>query len=99
MSVRITCISKAGGNHENPHVAISDLGWINEATNASGNSTRLQMYDFIKNQGSSAYVRDKYNNTIGVYATETSMGTKYVRTYSDKVWTDNLLALSECVRA
>jgi len=23
-------------------------------------------------------------------------GTKYVRTYRDKVWTDNLLALPEC---
>lgn len=36
MAVRITCIHKSGGYHENPHEAISDFGWINEATNATG---------------------------------------------------------------
>lgn len=29
MSIRITCITKAGGDHENPYVAISRLGWVN----------------------------------------------------------------------
>jgi len=47
MSVRITCISKAGGDHENSHVAISELGWINEGTGETGKSTRLEIYDWI----------------------------------------------------
>jgi hypothetical protein len=97
MSVRITCISKAGGDHENPHAAISDLGWVNEDTQATGKSTRLQMYDWIKNKDGYAYVRDRAGNTARVGTAETARGTKYVRTYRDKVWTDNLLALLECV--
>jgi hypothetical protein len=96
MSVRITCISKAGGDHENPHVAISRLGWINEEDGATGNSSRLEMYDWIKNQNGVAYVRDANGNTVRVGTAETSRGTKYVRTYRDRVWTDNLLALPEC---
>ena len=96
MSVRITCINKDGGNHENPHVAISYLGWLNEETNESGKSSREVMYDWIKNKNGYAYVRDSYGNTARVGAAETSRGTKYVRTHRDKTWTDNLLALPEC---
>ena len=36
MSVRITCISKAHENHEDPYVAISDLGWVEDGTNKVG---------------------------------------------------------------
>ena len=96
MSVRITCISKAGGDHENPHVAITSLGWINEENNNRGTSTRLEMYDWIKEKSGVAYVRDAQGNQVRVGTAETQRGTKYVRTYSDKVWTDNLLALPEC---
>lgn len=96
MSVRITCISKAGGDHENPHVAISNLGWINEENNQRGTSTRLEMYDWIKEKSGAAYVHDAAGNQVMVGTAETQRGTKYVRTYRDKVWTDNLLALPEC---
>ena len=96
MSIRITCISKDNGNHENPHAAISSLGWTNEQTGETGSSSRLQMYDWIKDQNGVAYVRDAKGNQARVGTAETDRGTKYVRTYSDKVWTDNLLALPEC---
>jgi hypothetical protein len=94
MSIRITCISKAGGDHENRHVAISNLGW--DGTGTKGNSTRLEMYDWIKHQKGEAYVRDGNGNTAHVGTVETDRGTKYVRTYADGKWTDNLLALPEC---
>lgn len=96
MSVRITCISKAGGDHENPHAAISNLEWVNEADGKTGDSTRLEMYDWIKNQDGYAYVRDQNGNAVRVGTAETDRGTKYVRTYADGKWTDNLLALPEC---
>jgi len=96
MSIRITCISKAGGNHEDAHTAISHLGWTDEATRETGNSTRIEIYDWIKNKSGYAYVRDGSGNTVRVGTAETARGTKYVRTYRDKVWTDNLLALPEC---
>ena len=96
MTVRITCINKDGGNHDNPHAAISHLGWIEDGTGSTGKSTRLEMYNWIKNQDGHAYVRDAYGNTSRVGAAETARGTKYVRTYRDGVWTDNLLSLMEC---
>ncbi len=95
MSVRITCISKDGGNHNNPHTAITDLGWVNEESGKTGTSTRLVMYDWIK-EGGVAYVKDGFGNKAYLTTAETERGTKYVRTYSDRTWTDNLLALREC---
>jgi len=96
MSVRIKCISKDQGNHANPHEAITALGWVNEQTGQTGISSRLEMYDWIKTKGGEAYVHDRYGNTVKVGTAETSFGTKYVRTYADRTWTDNLLSLPEC---
>lgn len=96
MSIRITCIRKSSGFHADPHHAISELGWINEETHETGTSTRLQVYDWIKNQSGVAYVRDLRGNQAGVGIREHAYGTKFVQTFADRVWTDNLLALPEC---
>ena len=96
MSIRITCINKAGGDHENPYVAISTLGWTNEATGATGNSTRTQMYDFLVIEKGSAYVKDGQGNTAYLQGEISAKGTKYVRTKADNVTSDNLLKLPEC---
>ena len=96
MSVRITCINKLGGNHADPHHAIEDLGWIDEQSGKTGKSTRLQMYEWLKSKSGTAYVRDKQGNTAYVGTREHTNGTRFVQTYADKVWTDNLLALAEC---
>jgi hypothetical protein len=96
MSIRITCINKSGGYHEDPHHAISNLGWINEKSQETGKSTRLEIYDWIKNKNGVAIVRDSGGNEVRVGTREHSNGSKYVQTYADRVWTDNLLALPEC---
>jgi hypothetical protein len=95
MAVRITCIKKDGGNHENPFVAISTLSWINDVTNATGTSTRLQMYEFVTNNGI-AYVQDYLGNKANLKGAISDKGNKYVKTYSDNVASDNLLKLPEC---
>jgi len=98
MAIRITCINKAGGWHNDPHCAISHLGWLNEANGKTGKSTRFEVYDWLKsNTANTAYVKDYRGNVAYVYPRENSYGTKYVQTYADKTWTDNLLALKECV--
>ena len=56
MAVRITCINKSNGFHENPYTAITDLGWLNPNTGENGRNTREQMYDWIKS-GGQAYVQ------------------------------------------
>lgn len=53
MAVKITCINKSGGYHADPHHAISHLGWKNETTGETGKSTRLEVYEWIKDKGGS----------------------------------------------
>lgn len=96
MSIRITCITKSGGYHADPHHAISTLGWINEQSGSTGNNTRLEIYDWIKNKNGVAYVRDSRGNSANVGTQEHANGTRFLQTYADQVWTDNLLALPEC---
>lgn len=95
MSVRITCINKSGGYHDDPHNAIERVGWIEDGTK-TGNSTRLEMYAWIKFQKGVAFVVDAKGNKAYVGPRENARGTKYLQTYADQVWTDNLLALPEC---
>lgn len=95
MAIKITCIKKAGGNHENPYVAISSLTWLNDATNATGTSTRDTMHDWV-NEGGHAYVQDLYGNKAKLIAETSPRGTKYVKTVRDNVQSDNLLKLPEC---
>lgn len=97
MAIRITCINKSGGNHADPHHAISHLRWANEATGETGKNTRIEIYDWIKYKSGNAFVRDSRSNQVNVGTREHSNGTKFLQTYADKVWTDNLLALPECV--
>jgi hypothetical protein len=96
MAIRITCINKSGGYHDDPHHAISNLGWVNEQTGKTGKNTRLEIYNWIKGENGNAYVVDARNNRAPVGTREHSNGTKYLQTYADRVWTDNLLALPEC---
>jgi hypothetical protein len=98
MAIRITCINKAGGQHYDPHSAITYLGWINPSTNEKGKSTRLVIYDWLKtNSENRAFVLDRNGNKAYLYPRVSANGTKFVQTYADRVWTDNLLALPECV--
>jgi hypothetical protein len=97
MSIRIRCINKSGGYHQDPHHAISHVGWINEDTREAGKNTRLEIYDWIREKNGIAYVIDSRGNKAYVGTRENSNGTKYLQTYADKVWTDNLLALPECI--
>lgn len=93
MAIRITCINKDNGNHENPNVAITHLGWKNEQT---GKNTRLEIYNWIKDDKGEAYVIDGNSNKVKVITAETSRGTKYVKTEADTTVKNNLLSLPEC---
>jgi Protein of unknown function (DUF3892) len=96
MAVRITCVSKPSGNIRDQHEAISALGWINEETGARGTSTRLEIYEFIKTQGGTAYVIDQQGNKALVGPRENAHGTRFVQTHADGIWTDDLLSLPGC---
>jgi hypothetical protein len=95
MSVRITCIKKSGGYHENPYEAISTFGWTNEQTGESNSTDREQMWKWVT-EGGEAYVRDAYGNVAWVRAKTNSRGTHFLQTEADGKPSDNLLHLNEC---
>lgn len=97
MSVRITCINKAGGYHDDPHVAIEDLGWKNEETGETGKSTRLAVYDWLR-KGGIAYVTDRLGNKAFLVPKVSRNGNPFVQTVADNTPTDNLLRLPECIQ-
>ncbi len=94
MAVRIKCITKDNGDHENPHVAITSLTWVNPTTGESGTSTRAEMYDYV-NGGKLAYV-ERGGLKVYLEARISTHGNKYVRTIPDGTTVDNLLKLPEC---
>jgi hypothetical protein len=96
MALEITCISKDYGNHNNPHEAIEKLGWLNESTGESDICTRLAMVEFIEKKKGSAYVADRSGNKAYLYVRTSVNGNKFVQTYADGKYSDNLLALLEC---
>jgi hypothetical protein len=95
MAVRIRCINKANGEHENPYIAIQYLGWLNEQSGATGKSSREEIYDFVVNKGGTAYVSagGARADLIGLVSPR---GTRYVKTRADQTERDNLLKLGEC---
>ena len=95
MSVRITCINKSNGYHQNPYTAIETLGWIEDGTNTTGRTERLVMFEWVL-KGGIAYVLDARNNRANLIAATTALGTKYVKTVADETKSDNLLQLPEC---
>ncbi len=90
MSIRITAVRMGVTAHS--HESIVELRWIEDGTNKTGTSSREATYDWIK-EGGKAYVRDNSNDVAYVGTRESVYCTKYVQTYADGIWKDNLLAL------
>jgi len=95
MVIRITCIQKDDGDHENTYVAISHLIWENPSSGDSKKSSRKDIYNFVK-EGGYAFVEDAEGNHAKLTAAISHSGTEYVRTVADGTHTDNLLKLPEC---
>lgn len=85
--VRITAIRMVGSEH---HQHISDLRWINPATQATGESTRAAMVEFVRKNPNQAYVESA---TSRAYLKVVEATPPYVQTYADNTLTDNLLSL------
>lgn len=84
--VQVTCINKQPRN--NTHEGISNLG------GSSWRWTRSQVIQSIEAKTNTFYTKvGGYRAEIGVV---NGASGKYVRTYADGKWNDNLLALPEC---
>lgn len=86
--VYITAVHMSGGTR---HEHIASVRWMNPADRRTGQSTRSEMVDWIRNRKGDARVRDRVGHDVRVGVVKVSP--PYIRTYADRVWTDNLLAL------
>lgn len=92
MSIRITAIRLSGGT---THQHIVRLWWTNPADSKAGDNSRAEIVSWIETDSGKAYVEDTRGNRADVGVVTPPYGQKYLRTYADRVWTDNLLALPE----
>jgi hypothetical protein len=90
MTVRITAIRQAGGSG---HEHITRLWWIDPATDKTGDNSRSEVVTWIEDKDGKAYVNDDRGHRVDVGVVTPARGPKYLRTYADGVWTDNLLSL------
>lgn len=89
MRVRFTAVHLVGGNG---HQHIANLQAVDSVTGRLYNDTRAAWVAFIEQRGNSGFVHDRYSNQVEVYVNSNGY-TKWVQTYADGIWTDNLLAL------
>ena len=92
MAIRITHIRLSGGT---THEHITHLWWTNPPSGTSGDNTRAEIVAWIENKDGKAYVQDAQGHRADVGVVTPQYGAKYLRTYADGVWTNNLLALPQ----
>lgn len=90
MAIKFTAIRLSGGDG---HEHIVRLWWVDPADGETGENTRAALVSWIENDNGKAYVEDRWGNRSDVGVVTPKYGEKYLRTYADRVWTDNLLAL------
>lgn len=90
MSRRITAVRLSGGTS---HQHIIRLWWTDPASGVSGDDSRAEMVAWVEQRYGKAYVEDRYGHRVDVRVVTPLRGEKYLRTFADGVWTDNLLAL------
>ncbi len=86
--VQVACINKQPRN--NPHEGITHLG----NAQVGWKWPRSQVIESIEQKANTFYTLA--NGTRADIGVVDGPNGKYVRTYADGVWTDNLLALPEC---
>lgn len=92
MSIRITAIRLSGGTQ---HEHITRLWWTDLDNGQTGDNSRAELVDWIENKGGTAFVDDGYGHRVSVLVVTPSSGPKYLRTYADGRWTNNLLSLPQ----
>lgn len=84
--VTITHVHMEGGQS---HQHIAKVKWHDSSDNSTGTCTRADMVKHIE-AGNKVYVNHG-GRTVSVLVVNATP--KYIRTFADGIWTDNLLAL------
>ena len=88
MAVYVIARHMSGGSG---HEHVASVKWNNRADATSGKSTRAEMVKWIDGGGDARVAKAQSYVKVGVV----DAIPKYIRTFADGVWTDNLLALPE----
>jgi hypothetical protein len=92
MAIRITGIRKPGGA-QNPHEAISYYRWKEDDEDNGAISPRSTVVGWLDG-GVEAYVEDSQGK-VDCRVNVSPAGTRFLQTYADGRWTDNLLSLPQ----
>jgi hypothetical protein len=92
MALQITGIRKP--NPDDPHEAISHYRWHDDVDNSNGIDEREALIKWMEDNKIRAYVAD-VSKKIWCGIRKNAHGTKYLQTYADDKWTNNLLALPQ----
>jgi hypothetical protein len=91
MAIRITGIRLSGGTG---HEHITTLWWIDPARNVEKSSRRATIVAWIDDEQREAYVHQPGTARSTVGTVDPGSGrSKYLRTYADGQWNNNLLSL------
>jgi hypothetical protein len=88
VAIYITARHMVGGSE---HEHIAEVKWENRQTDDTGKNSRSQMVKWIEDGGDARVANGSSYVKVGVV----DASPKYIRTYADGVWTNNLLALPE----
>lgn len=92
MALQITGIRKPGGRDS--HEAISHYRWRKDHNGETGIGARLDVIGYLERNNEKAYV-SVGTATAWCGIRTNQYGTKYLQTYADNTWNDNLLSLPE----
>ena len=90
MAIRITHIRLSGGSG---HEHIVRLWWTDPADGTSKNSSRAEIVQWIEVDKGTAYVQQPGSKRATVGVVDPPVGAKYLRTYADGQYNNNLLSL------
>lgn len=88
--IEITAI-RLGSSQSHEHISL--LQWRNTQTGASGQSTRQAVVEWLEESKANQAVVASAGSWVYVGVFAPKSGDKYVRTYANGNWTDNLLSL------
>jgi hypothetical protein len=93
MDYRIDCVNKPDRN--SPHDHITHVGGPDPNGGGRWQDTVPNVVSFIENKQHRFYTREG-NASAWVGVRTSAAGNKFLQTYADGTWKDNLLALDEC---
>jgi len=89
MAIRVQARRMSTG-HQHEHIA--RLRGVNDQTGAIEEGTRADWVVYVEG-GGAAYVADSRGDVAYLGVRVSAWGNRYVQTYADGIWQDNLLAL------